>query len=83
MHPEQICNIINLNFKPKGLTLVCVFINGSRCKKIGDNSSRSDDFEKISLAWNSLFEKSMSFRQKIDYINNVLLDPAYHFYIRD
>lgn len=83
MNPEQICNLININFKPKGLTLICVPINGDRCQKQGTNDSRSDDFERISLAWNALFEKQMTFRQKIAYINNVLLDPAYHFYIRD
>ena len=83
MSAEQICNYINENFKPKGLTLVCTFINGRQCLMQGNNKSNSSDLYKISLAWNTLFEKNLSFKKKIDFINNVLLDPAYHFYIRD
>ena len=84
MNPEQICNLINIYFKPKGVTLICAPTNGYRIQKQGTNDSRSDDFEKITLAWNTLFEgQRMTFRQKIAYINNVLLDPDYRFYVKD
>ncbi len=83
LNAEQIGNVININFKPKRVTVICIFINGSQCTKQGDNDSKTNDFDKIMLAWNSLFEKSLNFSQKIEYINNVLLDPAYHLYVID
>ncbi len=81
MNAEQICNHINTYFKPKGLTLICKFINGKPCVKTGKYGSINPI--KMSYAWKILFRKYSHFRDKIEYINNVLLDPAYHFYIVD
>lgn len=81
MSAEQICNHININFKPRGLTLICIFINGKKCTKSG--KCGSEDQIKMSYAWRVLFRRYSRFKDKIDYINNVLLDPSYHFYIRE
>lgn len=81
MNAEQICNHINTYFKPKRVTLICTFINGSRCTKMGVCGSLKH--ETMSYAWKVLFRNYPRFKDKIDYINNVLLDPAYHLYIRD
>lgn len=81
MNAEQICNHINTFFKPKNVTLICKFINGSRCEKTGECGST--DPKVISYAWSVLCRNLTHFYQKIELINNVLLDPAYHFYIRD
>ena len=77
MNPEQICNFINLHFKPKGVTLVCKFIKGTRCTQTGDVYIASD--AKLSYAWRVLHKDKRSFRNKIEFINDVLLDPSYRF----
>lgn len=81
MNAEQICNHINTYFKPRGLTLICKFINGNPCKKTGMCGSTNPKV--MSYAWKVLFKNYTHFREKIDFINSVLLDPAYHFYIRE
>ncbi len=81
MNAEQICNHINTYFKPRGLTLICKFINGKPCQKTGKPGSI--DSKVMSYAWRVLFRKYSNFREKIDFINSVLLDPAYHFYIKE
>ena len=76
----QISEWINTEcpFKPEGVRIHCVFINGTRVTKTGKNNSLKP--QKISTAWRSL-SKGMDFKQLIEYINNVWLDPSYHFYI--
>lgn len=81
MNAEQICNHINTYFKPKKVTLICKFINGVRCEKTGEAGSTHP--EKMSVAWHVLFERNSHFTEKIDFINSTLLDPSYHFYIRE
>lgn len=81
MNAEQICNHINTHFKPKGVTLICEFINGSRCIKMG--APGSTNANAMSFAWRTLFRKHSRFRDKIEFINNQLLDPSYHFYVRE
>ncbi len=78
---EQVCNVINSYVKPKGLTVICIFINGRPCTMQGSIDSRSKDAQQIITAWKGLFEPNMSFYEKIEFVNNVLLDPAYHFYV--
>ncbi|MEI6659956.1 MAG: hypothetical protein WCK91_00855 [bacterium] len=79
MNAEQIANKINLSpWKPKGVTVVCRFINGSEVKLRGNYDCKDDT--KCDLAWKTLFGTE-SFEDTISYINNVWLDPSYHFYI--
>lgn len=78
MNAEQICNKINTLFKPKGVTVVCTFINGKEVEFRGDKSSKNRN--KQNIAWARL-SNGASFEKTIEYINNVLLDPSYHFYI--
>ncbi|MEI6022488.1 MAG: hypothetical protein WCQ32_01440 [bacterium] len=80
MSAEQICNHINIHFKPRSATVICIFINGHRCKKAG--APGTHDEAKISYAWRILFKDCRSFKSKIDFINSTLLDPSYHLYIR-
>lgn len=79
MNAEQICNHINQIFKPKGLTVICVFINGHRCVKTGSSGTKVP--EKQFYAWNVIFKEQISFQNKINYINNVLIDPSYRLYV--
>ncbi len=81
MNPEQICNHINTHFKRKGVTVICRFINKKPCTKTGVPGSL--DAQKMSYAWRILFRHCPRFEDKINYINSTLLDPAYHFYIRE
>lgn len=78
MNAYQICNTINMHHKPKGITVTCKFINGREVQKTGGQESKKDS--KRTRAWNKLFG-NMSFEEIIAYINNVWIDPAYHFYI--
>ncbi len=68
----------NVKYKPKNVNLVCKFINGSQVQGSGGNSSNNDTL--ISYAWITLF-RGMSFKEIINYVNNVFLDPSYHIYI--
>ncbi len=79
MNAFQIANEINAStWKPRGVTVICKFINGSEVTRTGGNQSTNED--KREYAYNSLF-KNARFSKIIGYINNVWLDPAYHFYI--
>ena len=78
MNAEQICNNINSSsWKPKGVTIVCKFINGKEVMLRGKHNSKKNS--KRQDAWNKLFGKLGSFQEIISYINNVWLDPSYHF----
>jgi len=83
MNASQICNLLNhldLDGKPENVKLNCSFINGTQVKGRGENNSKNA--HKIEKAWRDMFPvKNLSFTEKIDYINNVLLDPSYHLYI--
>lgn len=80
MNAEQICKTINsLPWKPEGVNVICKFINGSEVTKKGEHNSKND--HKREAAWDMLF-KNASFQEAINYINNVWLDPSYHFYVR-
>ena len=79
MNAEQICNQINLSpWKPEGVTVVCKFINGAPVSLQGNHNSKKN--LKCQTAWNSLFGK-LTFQEAISYVNNVWLDPSYHFYV--
>ena len=79
LNAEQTCNKINLSpWKPRGVTLVCHFINGTEVAIRGKHDSVQ--VSKCQLAWYRLFGR-LAFRETINYINNVWLDPSYHFYI--
>lgn len=79
MNAYQVCCQINKSkFKAKELRVVCKFINGIEVLKSGENFSKKQT--KTSYAWYSLF-KDLEFEEIIKYINNVWLDPSYHFYI--
>ncbi len=80
LNAMQICEMLNASpQKPEGIELYCRFINGSQVEKEG-GVNHSEDLQKRETAWNYLFA-GLSFTKIIDYINNVWLDPAYHFYI--
>ena len=79
MNVYQICDDINYaEHKPKNVIVVCKFINGVQVKKRGGNNSKNK--HKISNAWETLFN-GLNFLEIIEYINNVFLDPSYHFYV--
>lgn len=75
----QTCNILNkLSYVPENVMLVCKFINGSEVKGSGSHNSKNK--HKIDVAWKSLFP-NLDFKQAIEYMNSVWLDPSYHLYI--
>ncbi len=79
MNAIQICDWLNHSkFKPENKKVVCVFINGVPVEKKGENNSRNKS--KIDKAWKVLFGE-LNFEDSMSYINNVLLDPSYHFYL--
>lgn len=79
MNAFQISDYINqVKYKPENLRVVCKFINGTQVKEYGKNNSKN--MHKISYAWDALF-KGLEFKEIIEYINNVWLDPSYHFYV--
>jgi len=81
MNAYQIANYLNeCAQKPKNLLVVCEFINGVEVIKKGENNSKNQN--KIKKAWNLLFDECENFEQIIAYINNTLLDPAYHLYVQ-
>ena len=81
MNAFQICDLLNyMKEKPDNKTIVCKFINGTQVTGRGENNSKNKS--KISDAWKILF-KGMDFKQTIEYINNVWLDPSYHFYVEE
>lgn len=80
LNAEQICNKLNsFSWIPKGITVICIFINGHPVEKVGKDNWRNE--EKIKKAWNLLFKRS-EFKPILNYINNVWLDPSYRFYIK-
>lgn len=80
MNVFQICDHINqMEYKPENIIIICKFINGTEVIKLGENNSKKKN--KISRAWEFLF-KELEFTEIIEYINNVWLDPSYHFYIK-
>lgn len=81
MNAYQICDFINYSeFKPKNVKIVCEFINGTPVTKKGGNNSTRES--KVREAWKILFG-NLSFTETIAYINNVWLDPSYHFYVEE
>lgn len=78
----QICDWLDNSciYKPQNVLIICEFINGTEVTKKGENSSKKRS--KISYAWITLFE-GLEFDEIIKYINNVWLDPSYHFYIKE
>jgi len=83
MNAFQIANRINQmnqSFKPKRLKIICKFINGSEVTKQGGNNSK--DKALVLSAWKYL-SYGMGFRKFIGHINNMWLDPSYHFYIEE
>ena len=79
MNAFQISNLLNkLKYIPADVKLVCRFINGSEVRGRGLHNSKNKN--KIDVAWKNLF-RDWEFIDIIEYINNVLLDPAYHLYI--
>lgn len=82
MNAIQIAEWINTEcpYKPDGVKILCTFINGKRVTKTGRFNSKKP--QKISTAWKSL-SKEMDFKEFIAYLNNVWLDPSYHFYVID
>ncbi len=80
MNAEQTANTINSSSKkPKGDTVICVFINGKEVTLRGDHNCK--DKAKFDDAWEIVFG-DLTFPQSIDYANNVFLDPSYHMYIK-
>ena len=81
MNAYQIADYINnCPQKPKDVLIVCEFINGTKVIKKGENNSKNAN--KIKKAWNILFDECENFEQIVAYINNTLLDPAYHLYVQ-
>ena len=79
MNAEQIANSINSSpWKPEGVTVVCRFINGTEVSLRGRHNSKKRT--KCQVAWSALFG-GLKFYEAIGYINNVWLDPSYHFYV--
>jgi hypothetical protein len=79
MNAYQTCDFLNyLPFKPKGIIIVCKFINGSKVTMKGENNFKNK--AKIRKAWKILFQ-DWEFTEIISTINNIWLDPSYHLYI--
>ena len=79
MNAYQIAEFFNQSScKPNNVKVVCCFINGSPVKKRGRNNSRNE--ENISRAWKTIFD-GLSFKEVLDYVNNILIDPSYHLYM--
>ncbi|HNW71895.1 MAG TPA: hypothetical protein PKZ36_03320 [Candidatus Paceibacterota bacterium] len=70
---------LNLIGRPDDEMVICRFINGERVENKGENNSKKQ--KRVNRAYEILF-KGMTFQEKISYLNNVFLDPSYHFYIR-
>jgi hypothetical protein len=66
--------------KPQGIRVICTFINGTEVGKTGENNSKNIHI--IRKAWRILFADCENFEQIIAYVNNALLDPAYHLYLQ-
>jgi hypothetical protein len=64
--------------KPKGVTVICRFINGDEVTMKGRHDSKN--VKKCQLAWERLFG-NMTFSEAINYTNSVWLDASYHLYI--
>lgn len=80
MNAYQIADFFNsCTEKPKDITISCCFINGVEVLKKGENNSRNP--KKILKAWKTLFCDCETFEEMMAYVNNILLDPSYHFYL--
>jgi len=66
------------SYKPDNYKIVCQFINGTQVKRSGRNNSKK--YLKVSKAWKILFN-GLDFKEIIEYVNNILIDPSYHLYI--
>lgn len=80
MNALQTCDLINNEFTPDGVRLICKFINGDEVKLKGGKESKNP--KKRKLAWEA-FTHNLSFEETIHYINNTWLDPSYHFYLEN
>ncbi len=81
LNAEQIANKINSSLvKPKGVTVICQFINGHPVEKTGWNYGLRDQVA-FMLAWGKLFGEH-KFVKNLQYINHVWLDPSYRLYPR-
>ena len=83
MNAFKIANRINQmapTDKPENLKGICKFINGSQVKGSGGNTTKNKKL--ICYAWKKI-SKGLSFVEFIEYINNVFLDPSYHFYVEE
>jgi len=81
MNAYQIASFFDYSqYKPENMKVVCEFINGSQVKGTGENNSKKDS--KIKKAWGTLFE-GLDFKEILEYVNNVFLDPSYHLYLRE
>lgn len=78
----QICEWLNKDcqYKPDNVKIICKFINGSRVQKSGSNCSKKQ--RKINFAWRALMN-GLTFAESIEYLNNVWIDPSYHFYLKE
>jgi hypothetical protein len=82
MNCFQICDKINnlqTPLKPRKIVVICQFINGNPVEVKGEHNSKNKN--KCLHAWKILFKGMKTFKKKIAYINNVWLDPSYHFYV--
>jgi hypothetical protein len=78
LNAYQICELLQKEPEiPKGVFITCEFINGSPVETEGKHYCKNKNKRRI--AWGILFG-DMPFSEIISYINNVWLDPAYHFY---
>ncbi|HPS21625.1 MAG TPA: hypothetical protein PLO44_02355 [Candidatus Paceibacterota bacterium] len=78
LNAYQICELLQKEPEmPKGIFVTCEFINGNPVGVEGKHYCKNKNKRRI--AWKILFGE-MPFSEIISYINNVWLDPAYHFY---
>ncbi len=84
MNAYQICNLINslpIRYKPSDLFLTCQFINGHPVTICGNTNCSDPNGQTFYFAWRKLFGNMKKFRNIVEYINNVFLDPSYHLYV--
>lgn len=83
MNAYQICEQLEIDLRTyrnleESLKLVCKFINGKEV--MGSGSYKSKKPTKRQNAFSVLF-KNKTIPNIIAWINNVFLDPSYHFYL--
>lgn len=79
MNAFQIRDSINEEDAPEKVKVICRFINGSKVTEKGGQHSKNKNKRKRAKA---LLFGSMSFTERISYINSVWLDCGYHLYLR-